>query len=80
MADGGAGRPGRLVEVDRAVLDGIEHGQGGDGLRHRRPSKPTIGVAVARHDARRTDDGSRGVGRTPGIDRGEGGVDVVHGG
>ena len=39
VADRGAGRPGRLVEVDDAVLDGIEHGQGGDELRHGRPSE-----------------------------------------
>ena len=80
MADRGVGRPGRLVEVDHAVLDGIEHCQGGDELRHRRPSKRTIDIAVAGDDAGRTDDGRRGMVRTPGIDRGEGGVDVVHGG
>src|SRR5690348_16035542 len=37
VAQGGAGRPGRLVELDLAALDGGEHGQGGDELGDRGP-------------------------------------------
>ena len=43
VPDRGAGRPCRLVEIEEAVLDGVEHGVRGDELRHGRPSERDVG-------------------------------------
>ena len=81
VADGGAGRARRLVEVDHAVIDGVEHGKGGHELGHRRPPERVAGVAVAGDDPVRTDDRRGGVVGAPVVDGSErGGEEVVHGG
>ncbi len=71
VADRGAGRAGGLVEVDQAVLDGIEDGQGGDELGHRRPAEGVARVAVAGDDPVRTDDRRGGVVGAPVVDGSE---------
>ena len=50
VAEGRAGRAGRLVEVDRPLLGGDEAGERGHRLRHRRPAELAAGVAVHGRD------------------------------
>ncbi len=70
-----AGRPGRLVQVDRPLLDRHEHGERGRRLGHGGPAKlevarPELGDHLARAQA-----GSRSVRRRPALDLAQG----VHG-
>ena len=46
VANGRPGRPGRLVEVDDALLDGDQDREGDHRLRHRRPSELLAFVAT----------------------------------
>ena len=71
MAKGRAGRAGRLVEVDDALVDGGQHRERGNELRDRGPAEAVVVGPVAREDAIGPDDGRGGVGRAPRVDRGE---------
>ena len=55
-----AGRPGRLVEVDRPLLGGDEAGERGDRLRHRGPAVLAAAVAVSRRPCPPRDDDAGG--------------------
>jgi hypothetical protein len=76
VADRRARRPGRLVEVDRAVLDRSEDGEGGRELRDRRPTEDPLRIAVMADHAICVRQGHGSVGRSPSIDGNEGRLEL----
>ena len=78
VPDGGGGRPGGIVEVDRPVIDRREDGECGRELGDGRPAEDAVRVAVVSDDTIAVHERNGRMIRAPSIDGREGRFELRH--